>query len=620
MRLQTIAPHEPFLQTLGAQWLAEAGNDPLAVADGLILLPTRRAARALVDAFLADTDGRPLLLPRIAAFGALDEAPLALAGTLALPPAVAEPVRLAHLTRLVMALDGKFGAPGTADQAWPLAVELAALMDEAERAEIDLPEVLPTLVGETYASHWGITLDFLRIVSRAWPQWLLDNGLMNPAARQVALLDAQARTWTDTPPKTPVVAAGTTGGIPAVARLLRVIAGLPRGRVVLPGLDLGLAEEAWGTLEDSHPQAGLSRLLIRLGATRGDVQPVPAAQAVPAGRTALLNRALLPAEALAQWRDPAPMDTAGLSRLAPTDQQEEALAIALILRGALEVPDHRAALVTPDRELAGRVAVELGRFGVVADDSAGEALACTPPAVFLRLLAGRRDGGAAARPVAGVVEASARRRRAGSGPVPQRRPLAGARGAAGPGAEGRVRRVAHRDPERTRPRVPGPAGGLPPPHPGCRRRRGRGPRRCLARLARHGRGDGGHAGRNGCPASVVRRGRPGARGPAGRVAAGAGDPAAAAPRDAARAAGCHAGRRRGAQPPGAARAWRGGASPRVHLGPAGGAAATRRHHRARRPGRGRLAQRRRPWPLDEPPDARRRQAAIAGGGGRPDGA
>ena len=200
MKLGTIAPHEPFLDTLAAEWLAAAGDDPLAAADGLILLPTRRAARALVEAFLAQTEGRPLLLPRITAFGALDEAPLALAGSLSLPQAVPEPLRLAQLTRLVMALDGRFGAPVTADQAWPLAVELAALMDEAERAEVDLSTVLPTLVAEDYAQHWGITLEFLTIVTRAWPQWLADNAMTNPAARQVALLDAQAKAWAADPP------------------------------------------------------------------------------------------------------------------------------------------------------------------------------------------------------------------------------------------------------------------------------------------------------------------------------------------------------------------------------------------------------------------------------------
>lgn len=387
MNLASIPPHGRFLDALAADWLARAGDDPLAVANGLILLPTRRAARSLADAFLAQVDGRPLLLPRITAFGALDEAPLALAGALDLPPAVSPALRLAHLARLVMALHGRFGAPGTVDRAWPLAAELAALMDEAERAEIDLATVLPGLAAEDYAQHWQVTLEFMGIVTHAWPGWLAEHGLMNPAARQRALLDAQAKAWADAPPDYPVLAAGSTGGVPAVARLLRVVADMKRGRVVLPGVDLVLDEPAWDQMEDSHPQAGLRRLLAGLLATRGDVSPFAAREAAPPGRTVLLNRALLPAPALVAWRDPAPAELQGLSRLTPADQQEEAVAIALVLRGALETPNARAALVTPDRDLAGRVVAELGRFGIIADDSAGEALAQTPPATFLRLLA-----------------------------------------------------------------------------------------------------------------------------------------------------------------------------------------------------------------------------------------
>ena len=74
------------------------------VARGLILLPTRRAARSLAEAFLRASDGRPLLLPRITALGALDEAPLTLAGALDLPPAVEPAQRLAALTRLILAM------------------------------------------------------------------------------------------------------------------------------------------------------------------------------------------------------------------------------------------------------------------------------------------------------------------------------------------------------------------------------------------------------------------------------------------------------------------------------------------------------------------------------------
>jgi len=381
MNLASLPPGAPFLLALAERWLAERGGDDL--ARGLILLPTRRAARALADAFLQVSGGRGLLLPRITAFGALDEAPLALTGALDLPPAVAPALRLAELSRLILRLPRERGGVGTADQAWRLADELAALMDEAERMELDLPSALAKAADSEQAEHWQFTLAFLAIVTRAWPAWLAENGLENPAARQVKLLRAQARAWEDTPPDMPVWVAGTTAGIPAVAALLKVITGLRTGRVILPGLDHDMADAAWDAIEDTHPQAGLRALLAGLGATRADVTP----WAAPSPRARVLSAAMLPAPALASWRAATDAAPAGLSRLEAADEQEEAASIALILRDAIAAPGRRAALVTPDRALAGRVAAELLRWGIVADDSAGEQLSETPPAVFLRLIA-----------------------------------------------------------------------------------------------------------------------------------------------------------------------------------------------------------------------------------------
>jgi len=393
MNLHTIPPHLPFLDALASHWLQHAGNDPLAVADGLILLPTQRSARSLNDAFLRQSDGRPMLLPRIAALGALDEAPLALAGALDLPPAVDSARRLAVLTRLVMALEGQYGAPGTADRAWQLAMELGNLLDEAHRSEVRLAEALPAAAEAGYAEHWGRTIEFLQIVTTAWPAWLSDNGLLDAAERGIRLLDCQAEAWSQNPPACPVIVAGTTGGIKAVARLMRVVAAMPGGMVVLPGLDLAMGDAVWEQLDSGHPQAGLRRLLINLGATRGDVRPwdepvvSPHSSPIRPSRCAALWQSLMPAQALGDWRAPADPDIKGLMRLEAADQQEEAVAIALALRDALQVPHARAVLVTPDRQLAARVAAELGRFGVVVDDSAGEPLADTPPGAFLRLLA-----------------------------------------------------------------------------------------------------------------------------------------------------------------------------------------------------------------------------------------
>jgi ATP-dependent helicase/nuclease subunit B len=96
MNLATLPANADFLEAIARRWL-DLG---VPQGSGLILLPTRRAARSLADAFLRVSQGRPMLLPRITALGALDETPLALAGALDLPPAVDEAVRLAELTRL----------------------------------------------------------------------------------------------------------------------------------------------------------------------------------------------------------------------------------------------------------------------------------------------------------------------------------------------------------------------------------------------------------------------------------------------------------------------------------------------------------------------------------------
>ena len=59
----------------------------------------------------------------------------------------------------------------------------------------------------------------------------------------------------------------------------------------------------------------------------------------------------------------------------------------MLVRGALEVPERRVALVTPDRGLAGRVVAQLRRWDIQADDTAGRPLPQTPAGRVLLLLA-----------------------------------------------------------------------------------------------------------------------------------------------------------------------------------------------------------------------------------------
>ncbi len=381
MKLAAFPTEAAFLPALANAWLAEPG-DPSA---GLIILPNRRAARALAAAFLPANHGKALLLPRIIAPGAIDEAGLALTGALTLPPAVPVLTRQSILAKLILALKGQNGAPRKLPGAWRLAADLAALLDEADEAEINLADTLPNVVAAELADHWQKTLRFLEIVTHAWPAILADMGMLNPIARQSALINAQAETWRENPPAEKIWLV-TAAANPALTRLAGIVARLPNGAVILPGYDWNLGEDAWEALEDSHPAAGITRLLAALGARREEVVLWAAHANVPPARSKLLSQALLPGAALESWQSQTAFDLTEIHRLAAGDEQQEATAIAMALRDALEVPGATCALITPDRGLATRVAATLKRFGITADDSAGENLTDTPPAIFLRLL------------------------------------------------------------------------------------------------------------------------------------------------------------------------------------------------------------------------------------------
>ena len=408
-RVFNIPQGVAFVDALAAGLLAKHGDDPLALSRVRVFLPTRRAVRALGAAFLRQGAGRALLLPVMAPLGDADEEELeiTLPQGLDLPPAIADFARRFLLARLIRA------RPDFADpaQAIHLAGELARLLDAAAIEGCDLGR-LKTLVPDDYAEHWQITLAFLTIVTDEWPKILAADQAVDPAARRNRLIAALGESLAATAGDDPVYAAGSTGSIPATAALIKTIAGLPRGAVVLPGFDAEIDAASFAALPDAptHPQHALHRLLDTLGVAREEIEAWPVAtdlaaaeKAGRAARVGLIRDMLRPAATSDAWGTADaksggavdPRALAGLALVEAPAPREEAASIALILREALETPERTAALVTPDRNLARRVAAELGRWDIAIDDSAGTPLHETPPGAFLRLiLAWLADGGA----------------------------------------------------------------------------------------------------------------------------------------------------------------------------------------------------------------------------------
>jgi ATP-dependent helicase/nuclease subunit B len=415
-RWYAIPAHRPFLEDLAAGVLAWLGDlPPETLSDATILLPNRRAARAFTGALSKLSQGRPILLPQVRPLGDLEEdEPPFTPGALGLdlPPAIPALTRRFEMARMIVE---QFDNDLTPMRALDLADALGGFLDSCQLEEVQNPERIATLVDGEMAEHWERSAEFLGLAVTAWPKRLAELGLVDPAWRRATLLRRLAELWDHTPPTQAVIAAGSTGTVPAAGDVLKAVARAPLGCVVLPGLDLDLDETVWDRLDEQHPQSAMKRLLDRCDIPRKAVRPwfrppvAPAASAQGLARQRLVNEALRPAEATDDWRrairdirsaaaargearDPIAEGLQGLSLLTVRAEEEAAAAIALMMRETLETPNpdgtgRTCALVTPDQALGRRVSARLERWGVIPDSSAGSPLSRLPAGALVDLCA-----------------------------------------------------------------------------------------------------------------------------------------------------------------------------------------------------------------------------------------
>ncbi len=381
-----------------------ADADPMALARVTIYAPTRRAVRTLTEAFVDLAGGRPILAPRLLTLADLDD-PMGLGADL--HPAISGTERLLTLTRLIRALGRQSPHLAQEATATALARDLMGLIDQIHGERLDL-DALDGAAPEDHAAHWSETVRFLDILRTVWPDYLAERDVIDPVERRATLIERQIEAWRRNPPTDPVIVAGSTGSVGISADLISAAAHLPQGAVVLPGLDRTLDAASFRALpldHPDHPQAGLARLLARIGGAEG---PVPRADvpnwtgAEDSPRQRLISIAMRPAPVTANWLAQrsdvvalAPEALAAVDLIEAETQQEEAQAIAFAIREAIAEPEKTVALVTTDGMLGRRVSAALRRWNIVADDSAGRPLPMTPPGIFLSLLLeeGLRGGG-----------------------------------------------------------------------------------------------------------------------------------------------------------------------------------------------------------------------------------
>jgi ATP-dependent helicase/nuclease subunit B len=357
-----------------------AGQPPEAMARVTLFVNTQRMRRAVLAHLTASGAS---LLPRIRLVTDLSRD----AAHHDLPPAVPALRRRLELSQLVAALLDREPTLAARSSVFDLADSLAALMDEM-RGEGVPPEKIAALDVSRHSEHWKRTQDFIGIIAR----FFTGDAAPDVEGRQRLVVQRLVAGWAIAPPADPVIVAGSTGSRGTTALLMRAVATLPQGALVLPGYDFDTPDAVWSALDDAttgedHPQFRYRRLMAGL-------PPAPVRRWVDApppnpARNRLISLSLRPAPVTDQWMiegqtlPDLAAATAGMTLVEAPSLRAEAVAVALILRGALEA-GRRAALITPDRNLSRQVTAVLDLWGIGPDDSAGEPLLLSATGRFLR--------------------------------------------------------------------------------------------------------------------------------------------------------------------------------------------------------------------------------------------
>ena len=350
-------------------------------AQAEIFLSTRRMQRKLFALF-AQGPGR--LMPKIRLITDLSS-------DLTFPhiPKSVHPLeRRLEITQLVRQLLSNSDGLTPRSAIFELASSLANLMEEMQSEGV-APDVISNLDVSDISGHWERALSFINMV-RPYFEGETAPGV---EARQRACVMGLAARWQHNPPQHPIIIAGSTGSRGTTFELMKAVAGLPKGALVLPGFDFDMPKHVWDKLIDprtgeDHPQYRFSKLLRALNTEADQVRrwidegpPNPA-------RNKLISLALRPAPVTHHWRREGPVlkdlesATRDITWLVAPNQRVEAMAIALGLREAAE-NGKVAAVITPDRNLTRRISTALEAWNITPDDSAGISLNFTAPGRFL---------------------------------------------------------------------------------------------------------------------------------------------------------------------------------------------------------------------------------------------
>ncbi|WP_377191844.1 double-strand break repair protein AddB [Ruegeria meonggei] len=364
-----------------------AAFPPEALARVQLVVNTRRMDRRVRELF---DQGPACLLPRLSLVTDLGES----ADLAQVPPAIPPLRRRLELTQLVAKLLEQQPDLAARSSLFDLSDSLAALIDEMQGEGVS-PDAIRHLDVSDMSGHWARAQDFIGIADQ-----FIDAGAdtLDAQVRQRQVVKTLIARWQIAPPQHPVILAGSTGSRGTTLMLMKAVARLPQGALILPGYDFDQPDHVWHRLDDAltsedHPQFRFRKLMTELEIQPDQIKRWTDDEPPSPARNRLISLTLRPAPITDAWMSEGPQltdldaATKDLTLVEAQSPRAEALAIALRLRQAAET-GQTAALITPDRMLTRQVSAALDRWDILPDDSAGLPLQLSPPGRFLRHVAG----------------------------------------------------------------------------------------------------------------------------------------------------------------------------------------------------------------------------------------
>lgn len=334
--------------------MQESGVD---LTDMLVFLPNRRAVRS-VEKMIVDKIGHATLLPRLMPLGeGIEDVDSDNEKEIGVVSKQERLVATAYLLASIPTIKN-------ISNALPVARTLLNMQDYLENSDVDIADIdWTSLIDDKYAKHFQDKAQILSILGR------VQNEVFNGRDTETKRRNCDVYKWCDyvknmSYDNSLIIVCGSTASVPMTRKLMSVIAGLPNGRIILPGKISGRQED----FElDTHPYNSEYKFLSEIGVDISDINEIN----VGVSHIDFMNTAFSNV-----YSDFGSYDLSNCHLIEAARESEEAAVVGEIVTRAI-ANKKTVLVITPDAAGNQRLMSEFERRNISADFSGGRVATMT---------------------------------------------------------------------------------------------------------------------------------------------------------------------------------------------------------------------------------------------------